>query len=138
MPQETKSKFASNPAVPGPEGTPSLQGLVATREDERALLGALEKAFDYRGDVSLSLTDGSVVTGYIFDRRAGATLAASSVRLLRDGSDEKVTIAFDRIARIEFTGRDTALGKSYESWLKKYVEKKLKGEAANIESEKLE
>ena len=32
---------------------------------------AFDEAFDYRGDVTLTLTDGSVVECYIFDRRAG-------------------------------------------------------------------
>lgn len=135
MPQETKAKFES---AGGADDRATLQGLVATREDETALVAALEQAFDYRGDVSLDLTGGERITGYIFDRRAGRSLAESRVRLMRDGSDERVEIAFDRIARVEFTGRDTAAGKSFETWLKKYVEKKLAGERASIESESLE
>lgn len=144
MPQETKQKFESagqkleGAAGPATEDRQTLQGLVASREDERALLDALEKAFDYRGDVTLDLVGGERVTGYIFDRRVGASLAASNIRLMRDGSDEKVLVTFDRIARLEFSGRDPAAGKSFETWLKKYVEKKLAGERASIESEPLE
>lgn len=141
MPQETKSKF-ENPAaaVDAMLGArePTLQGLVATREDEAALLDALEKAFDYRGDVTLSITDGTVITGYIFDRRRGRTLTDSVVRLMTPDSGEKKSIAFDRIAKLEFSGKDTAAGKSFETWLKKYVEKKLAGERASIESESLD
>lgn len=132
MPQETKSHVEFSQA------SQTLQGLVASREDEMALLDALEKAFDYRGDITLDLTDGSRLTGYLFDRRSGATLASSSVRLLREGSDDKIVVTCDRIARIEFSGKDTAAGKSFETWLKKYVEKKLAGEKASIESETLE
>ena len=43
---------------------------------------ALEKAFDYRGDVTLTLKDGRVIHGYIFDRRPGATLSDSAVRVM--------------------------------------------------------
>jgi hypothetical protein len=129
MPQETKSD---------PVGRPTLQGLVASREDEAALLAALEQAFDYRGDICLELRDGRRITGYIFDRRTGRTLAESYLRLMTAESDDKVTVHYQEIARIEFTGRDTAAGKSFDSWLKKYVEKKLAGEKANIESEVLE
>ena len=136
MPQDTKQKFESGAPV-GSEDRPTLQGLVASREDEAALLDALERAFDYRGDVTLDLTDGSRLSGYIFDRRSGSSLAASTIRLMRDGSDEKLSVSFDRIARVEFSGRDTAAGKSFETWLKKYVEKKLAGEKASIESEEL-
>lgn len=135
MPQETKQQFVPDPAA---VGRSTLEGLIASREDEASLLDALEKAFDYRGDVSLDLLDGSRVAGYIFDRRRGRTLADSFVRLMRDGADERIAVPFDRIARIEFTGRDTAAGKSFETWLKKYVEKKLKGERASIESDSLD
>lgn len=139
MPQESKAGGNIDNLVAMASGAKgSLQGLVATREDERALLGALEQAFDYRGDVTLTLTDGSSVFGYLFDRRKGERLADASVRLLTPDSDERVTVAFDRIARVEFTGRDAAAGKSFETWVKKYVEKKLAGEKASIESESLD
>ena len=131
MPQETKQKFES--AAP-----PTLQGLVASRDDEKALLAALENAFDYRGDITLDLADGSRITGYIFDRRTGPTLAASFLRLMSEKSDEKIRVPYNTIARIEFSGKDTAAGKSFETWLKKYVEKKLAGEKASIESEHLD
>jgi hypothetical protein len=85
-------------------------GLVATREDERALLDALEKAFDYRGDCTITTAGGDAVTGYIFDRRRGETLDASTLRLMTPDSDEHVTVRFSEIARLEFTGRDTAHG----------------------------
>lgn len=137
MPQETKSHGVGG-GVLERESAPTLQGLVATREDESALLDALEKAFDYRGDVTLTLTDGTTVTGYIFDRRTALTLATSMLRLMGPESDARIEIAYDRIARIEFSGRDTAAGKSFETWLKKYVEKKLAGERASIESESLD
>lgn len=137
MPQETKG-YGIGGGVLEREALPTFQGLVATREDERALLAALEQAFDYRGDVTLTLVDGKSVVGYIFDRRTGDRLADSSLRLMGAGSDEKITVRYDQIARIEFSGKDTAAGKSFETWLKKYVEKRLAGEKASIESEKLD
>lgn len=137
MPQEVKSHGVGG-GVLEREALPTLQGLVATREDEKALMEALEKAFDYRGDVTLTLTEGTSVTGYLFDRRTGDRLTSSNVRLLCPGSDDKVTITYDRIARVEFSGKDTAAGKSFETWLKKYVEKRMAGEKASIESETLD
>lgn len=134
MPQETKSKDAPQQN----ERAESLQGLVVTREDERALLRALEDAFDYRGDVTLTLTDGERVEGYVFDRVAGPTLGESYVRLLPAASEERRVIAFSSIAQVEFSGKDSAAGKSFENWIKRYVEKKLAGEKASIESEALD
>ena len=132
MPQETKAKSGTG------DEKPSLQGMVASREDEIGLIGALERAFDYRGDVTIHRTDGSSVEGYIFDRRKGETLAASSVRIMLADGGEKVRIGFDEIDRLEFSGRDMAHGKSFEGWVKRYIEKKRAGETASIESETLD
>lgn len=103
------------------------------------LRDGLEKAFDYRGDVTLTLKDGAAIDGYVFDRRIGPTLRDSVVRLIPRGEQGKVTIRFGDIATVAFTGRDTAAGKSWEAWAKKYREKKAAGET-NIElkPEKLE
>ena len=84
---------------------------------------ALEKAFDYRGDVTLKLHSGETVEGYIFDRRPD-----SAIRLFPKGDPTKRTIAWQEIAGVAFTGRDTAAGKSWEAWMKKYREKKQAGE----------
>ena len=117
--------------VPGFEHE-NLQGRVWEAATEEDLREGLEKAFDYRGDVTIKRRDGSSVEGYIFDRRAGATLADSCVRLLPKGGAGKLAISYADIAGVSFSGRDTAAGKSWEAWLKKYWEKKAAGEK-NIE-----
>ena len=98
---------------------------MATPDELRA---ALEKAFDYRGDVTITRNDGTTVEGYIFDRRTGSTLADSFVRLFPKDGSEKIAISYADIAGLAFTGRDTAAGKSWEAWVKKYLEKKAAGE----------
>jgi len=109
-----------------------LQGRVFESVSDGELREALEKAFDYRGDVTIQLKEGGSIEGYIFDRRTGATLSDSFVRLFPKGDPNKRTIAYSQIAGLVFTGRDTAAGKSWEAWLKKYWEKKRAGER-NIE-----
>jgi hypothetical protein len=109
-----------------------LQGRVWQPSSEEELREGLEKAFDYRGDVTITRKDGSTVEGYIFDRRAAATLSESLIRLFPKGEPVKVSIPYSEIASLAFTGRDTAAGKSWEAWLKKYWEKKAAGEK-NIE-----
>jgi len=89
---------------------------------------ALDKAFDYRGDVTITRKDGTKIEGYVFDRRKGATLEESFVKLMPKDTDEKFSIAYAEIAAIEFTGRDTAAGKSWEAWTRKYWEKRAAGE----------
>jgi hypothetical protein len=117
--------------VPGFEHE-NLQGRVFEAVSDDELRAALEKAFDYRGDVTIRLKDGTSIEGYIFDRRTGATLEDSCVRLLPKGEPGKCAIPYSRISGLAFTGRDAAAGKSWEAWLKKYWEKKLAGER-NIE-----
>jgi hypothetical protein len=117
--------------VPGFEHQ-NLQGQAFSAASEEELRDALEKAFDYRGDVTITLKNGSAVEGYIFDRRAGAALAESCVRLFPKSEPKKVSIAYSDIAGLAFTGRDTAAGKSWEAWVRKYWEKKQAGEK-NIE-----
>jgi len=64
-----------------------LEGSVPSLANVEDVRKALEQAFDYRGDVSITRKDGSKIEGYIFDRSSGATLADSFVRLLpKDGS----------------------------------------------------
>jgi hypothetical protein len=104
-----------------------VQGWVPELATEEELRIALEKAFDYRGDVTLTLKDNSKIEGYIFDRVTGATLAASFVRVLPKDSTQRVKIAYADIAALAFTGRDTAAGKSWEAWVRQYWEKKASG-----------
>src|SRR5262252_9263583 len=116
-----------------------LEGWVPELAGGEELRQALEKAFDYRGDVTITRKDGSKVEGYIFDRRTGTTLADSLVRLYPKDSTQKIAIPYSEIASLSFSGRDTAAGKSWEAWVKKYWEKKAAGEQdLSIEPEALE
>jgi hypothetical protein len=117
----------------------TLQGWVPDLATDEELRAALEKAFDYRGDVRVTRKDGSKVEGYIFDRVTGKTLAGSFVRLLPKDSNQRVKIAYSDIAALAFTGRDTAAGKSWEAWVTKYWEKKQKGgENLSLQPESLD
>jgi hypothetical protein len=124
--------------VPGFERE-NLQGWIPQLASEADVRAVIEKAFDYRGDVTITRKNGSETTGYLFDRRIGATLENSFVRLILANSTERPTIPYSEIAALAFTGRDTAAGKSYEAWVKKYWEKRAKGEKnISIEPEALE
>jgi hypothetical protein len=105
-----------------------LEGWVPELASDQEKRAALEKAFDYRGDVTVTLKDGRRISGYIFDRRLGLTLEESAVRIIPANERTKLSIRYDEIAALAFTGRDTAAGKSFEAWVKKYQEKKAAGE----------
>jgi hypothetical protein len=115
-----------------------LEGWIPSLASEDEVRQALEKAFDYRGDVTLTLKDGRVVHGYVFDRRTGPSLKDSAVRVMPSEEKTKLTIPYSEIAALAFTGRDNAAGKTFDAWVRKYWEKKAAGEKnIGIEAEKL-
>jgi hypothetical protein len=105
-----------------------LEGWIPQLASEEEIRGGLEKAFDYRGDITITKRDGSNIEGYVFDRRRGPSLKESRVRLFPKNSHKKISISYADIAALAFTGRDTAAGKSWEAWVKKYQERKAAGE----------
>jgi hypothetical protein len=105
-----------------------LEGWVPGVASDDELREALEKAFDYRGDVTLTLKNGERVEAYIFNRQTGARLADSYVQYFTPKAPEKRKISYAEIARLEFTGKDRAAGKHWEDWVKAYNEKKAAGE----------
>jgi hypothetical protein len=116
-----------------------LEGWVPELATDDEIREALEKAFDYRGDVTITKKDGGVVVGYLFDRRSGTSLNDSFVRIIPTNEKTKVNVAYSQIAALAFTGRDTAAGKTFDAWVKKYWEKKAAGETnIQIVPEKLD
>ena len=106
----------------------NLEGWVPELANEAELFDALEKAFDYRGDVTITLKNGERIEAFIFNRRTGATLADSYVQYFMPSAPEKRKVSYAEIARLEFTGKDRAAGKHWEDWVKNYNEKKAAGE----------
>ena len=105
----------------------NLEGWVPALATEDALREAMEKAFDYRGDITLTLKDGLRIEAYVFNRHTGATLAESWVQFFTATAPQKQKVSYAEIARLEF-GKDRAAGKHWEDWVKKYNEKKAAGE----------
>ena len=118
----------------------NLEGWIPALASDDEVREALEKAFDYRGDVTITKKDGAIIEGYIFDRRSGTSLRDSFIRIIpAKGDRAKVNVVYGDIAALAFTGRDAAAGKSFEAWVKKYWEKKAAGETnIGIEAEKLD
>jgi hypothetical protein len=118
----------------------NLEGYVPSLATPAEIREAFDKAFDFRGDLTITLKTGDSVEGYVFDRRAeSADLSQCVVRMYPKNSAEKLSIRYSDIAALAFTGRDSAAGKSFEAWVKKYNEKKARGEKnIGIEAEPLE
>jgi hypothetical protein len=123
-------------AKPSNSHRDTLEGAMPSLASDAERKAALDDAFDYRGDVTITTVDGKTIEGFVFDRKSN--VPDPIVRLIPRDSDERISIRYADIAGLTFSGKDTAAGKSWETWIKKYVEKKSKGEAANIEPEKLD
>jgi hypothetical protein len=118
----------------------NLEGWIPALATDTEIRDALEKAFDYRGDLTITLKNGQKVEGYLFDRtNDAASLSDCFVRIKPKNRADKLRISYGEIAALAFTGKDTAAGKSFAAWVKKYWEKKAAGEThIGIESESLD
>jgi hypothetical protein len=109
MPADIKSAPSSNRAA-------SLEGAVFVCQNEADRVEAIDKAFDYRGDVTLQVR-GETVEGYIFNR--DAHVVPARIEMFLKGSEEPRIIPYADIESIAFTGKDTANGKSWDAWVSK-------------------
>ena len=118
---------------PGSPRTTSLQGVTFTFQSEKDRVEAIDKAFDYRGDVTLTLRNGEM-EGYVFNRDAKAS--PPRIELFAKDAAEPKIIPYADITSIAFTGKDTANGKSWAAWVsKKESERKAEAERIKAESE---
>ena len=110
----------------------NLEGWIPELATEAEVRETLEKAFDYRGDITVTRKDGTTIEGYLYDRRSEPTLEASLIRIIPTPKPgvpvERVMVSYADIAALNFSGRDTAAGKTFDAWIKKYWEKKAAGE----------
>ena len=123
----TIEQIESLELAPGTEHE-KLEGWAPELADENDLCKALEKAFDYRGDVTITLRSGERIEAYVFNRHTGPNLADSFVQYYTPSAPEKRKVSYAEIARLEFTGKDRAAGKHWEDWVKAYNDRKAAGE----------
>lgn len=113
--------------APGTEHE-NLEGWIPELASDEDLRQALEKAFDYRGDVAITLRSGERIDAFIFNRQTGTTLTDSYVQYFTPSAPDKRKVSYSEIARLEFSGKDRAAGKHWEDWVRAYSERKAAGE----------
>jgi hypothetical protein len=123
----TREQVEALELAPGTEHE-KLEGWIPEMASDEEVRNALEKAFDYRGDVTITLRSGEKIEAYIFNRYTGATLADSWVQYFAPNVPDKRKVSYAEVARLEFSGKDRAAGKHWEDWVKAYKEKKAAGE----------
>ncbi|HEX7842720.1 MAG TPA: hypothetical protein VF469_34845, partial [Kofleriaceae bacterium] len=62
----------------------------------------IDRAFDYRGYVTLSRHGGEKLVGFVYDR------SPSHVDILDETAGRRIRLATDQVADVEFTGEDSA------------------------------
>ena len=97
------------------------QGFDWQGDDPLERAAVIEAAFDYRGDVTLSLRSGEELAGYLANRDSQAE--EPFVEVFPAAGGDRQRVAFDEICGVSFTGRDTASGKSWESWVRRWKAK---------------
>lgn len=81
------------------------------------LTRALDAAFNYRGNITVTSKDGSKSEGYL------SHIDAESIEVWAS-DDSRKTLPIASIKQLVFSGRDPAEGKSWEAWVKKQEAKK--------------
>ncbi len=96
----------------------SLEGHRFQADSEAALREIIGRVCDYRGDVTIFLKTGECVNGYVFDRQEGIPLPY--IKMYLANKTDPFIVKYQDISEIEFSGEDTAFGRSWEDWAKKW------------------
>ncbi len=96
----------------------SFEGMVFRPADKQELSYVMKVAFDYRGDVTIRLQSGQQVTGYVFDCQDRTD--NPFLRIFVENCPDPQTVPYAEIHEIVFSGEDTAFGRSWEDWAKKW------------------
>ena len=99
----------------------SLEKWVPALASKEDLYDALDKAFEYRGDITITLKNGSKMVGYVFNRESEAP--EPFIEMFPADKDVKTQIFYKDVAALNFSGIDTASGKSWAAWIAKYKAK---------------
>ncbi len=100
----------------------TLEGWVPEIGQGLTLEEVIERAFDYRGNVTVVRTDGTELEGYLCNRNHA--VAEPFVQVFDRAGDGPHVIRYADIRTIRFTGKDTAAGNSYAAWLRAKEAKK--------------
>ena len=96
----------------------SWEGCRLQPANEAELLDVLVRAIDYRGDVTIHLKTGEKIIGYVFDRQNGPL--HPFVKVFLANQSEPCKVKCHDIGEVEFSGEDTAFGRSWEDWAEKW------------------
>jgi hypothetical protein len=94
----------------------SLEGWVPEMGTGVTLEEVVDRAFDYRGNVTVVRADGSELEAYVFNRNRDVPVPF--IQVFDRAGNGPYEILYSDIRAIRFTGKDTAAGGSYAAWLR--------------------
>ena len=100
----------------------SLEGWIPALDETLSIEQVIELAFDYRGNTTIEKTDGSVIEGYIFNR--SSDVREPFLEYFDTSGAGPFVLRYSEIANVNFSGKDTAAGKSWEAWQRRKTEAK--------------
>jgi hypothetical protein len=109
--------------TPVPED--SLEGWTPEVGADLTLAQIADLAFDYRGNVTLVMRDGTERVGFVSNRDPRAAV----LQVFDEEGKGPLTIPYAEIRTILFSGRDTAAGTSWKAWVERREREKRAGAA---------
>ncbi len=68
----------------------------------------IDAAFDFRGHVTVCLTDGTILEGYLFNRELTPLQGAAYIEMIPKDSDQRLRFPAASVKSVVITGKDFA------------------------------
>jgi hypothetical protein len=108
----------------------SIQGWTPVMDGDMTVERLIDLAFDYRGNTTLVLTDGTEVTGYVFNRNKSGP--EPFLQYFDEQGNGPFKLLYHQIKTIRFTGKDMAAGNSYAAYMERKHRQKESGVRAPL------
>ena len=87
----------------------SLEGQQFQLNDPEERQRVIELAFDYRGDVTITLQSGQTIEGYVFDRNPASP--SPTLKIFPIGQVGPLVLQYEELVTLTFSGRRYRLWK---------------------------
>ena len=68
----------------------------------------IDEAFDFRGHVTVTFTDGKTIEGYLFNRELTPTKGEAYIEIIPKDKDERLSFPAATVKSVAITGKDFA------------------------------
>ena len=68
----------------------------------------IDAAFDFRGHVTVTFTDGKALEGYLFNRELAPRTGEAYIEMIPKDSEQRLRFSASTVASVALTGKDFA------------------------------